>query len=217
MKYISIDIETTGIDPLKNQLIQFAAVIEDTVIQRPIEELPKLMCYVTHPNYTVSSGLAAQEATYHTLAVVKKISDFQHSKDLKLPVYGGSASKNAEGEIFTTPRELGRVFAKWLSDNEYPMNEYDKFVIRAAGKNVSAFDIPFIKNTIAEWYKTFSFSSRCLDPAILYFDPINDQDLPSLTECKERAGVESYVSHDALDDAIDVINLLRKYFNKRWN
>jgi oligoribonuclease len=216
MKYISIDIETTGVDPIKNQLIQFAAVIEDTVLQRPIAELPKLMCYVAHSNYNINSGLAAQESVYRTLATIKKISDFQHSKDLKLPAFGGSASKNASGEIFTTPKELGRVFAQWLSENDYSMNENNKYMLRVAGKNIASFDIPFIKNTIPEWYKTFSFGSRCLDPAILFFDPMKDQDLPNLTECKERAGVESYVSHDALDDAIDVINVLRTYFNKRW-
>jgi oligoribonuclease len=216
MKYISIDIETTGIDPVKNQLIQFAAIIEDTVIQRPIEELPKLMCYVAHTNYNINSGLASKEDDFHTLAAIRKLSDFQHSKDLRLPVYGGAATKNAAGELFTTPRELGRLFARWLVESEYPMNEHEKFVLRVAGKNVAGFDIPFIKNTIPEWYNTFSFSSRVLDPAILFFDPYNDQDLPNLSECKSRAGVDSYVSHDALDDAIDVINLLRTHFNKKW-
>ena len=30
MKYVCIDIETTGLDPVNNQVLQFAAVISDT-------------------------------------------------------------------------------------------------------------------------------------------------------------------------------------------
>jgi DNA polymerase III epsilon subunit-like protein len=217
MKIISIDIETTGVDPLKNQLIQFAAVIDDTVITKPIEELPKFSCYVAHKDYAINSGLAAQEETYRTLSVIKKISDFQHSKELNLPVYNGTGAKNALGEIFTTPQNLGKMFAMWLEENHYPKNQYDKFVINSAGKNVAGFDIPFIKHTIPNWNHTFSFPVRVFDPAILFFDPVNDTELPNLSLCKERAGVDSYVSHDALDDAYDVINVLRKYWSKKWD
>lgn len=216
MKYISIDIETTGIDNQKNQLIQFAAVIDDTVTPKPLSELPKISCYVAHPNYNISSSLAAKEDTFRTLATIKKISEFQHSKELSTPVYGGAGMKNENGDIFTTPNELGRLIARWLDESNYPKNDYGKFYIKPAGKNVSSFDIPFVKNTISDWFHHFSFSSRCLDPAILYFDHLRDEDLPDLSECKRRAGVESYVSHDALDDAIDVINLLRNHFNKKW-
>jgi oligoribonuclease len=217
MKYISIDIETTGIDPLKNQLIQFAAVIDDTVTPKPIEELPKFMCYVAHKDYNINSGLAAQEATFKTLATIKKISDFQHSKELNIPIYNGIAAKNSNGEIFTSVYNLGKLFYMWLEEMDYPKNEYSKFVINSAGKNVAGFDIPFVKQTIPNWSSMFSFPARVFDPAILYFDPINDSSLPGLSECKERAGVESYVSHDALDDAIDVINILRKYWSRKWN
>ena len=41
MKYVSIDIETTGINREKCQVLSIGAVIEDTNNPRPIEELPK--------------------------------------------------------------------------------------------------------------------------------------------------------------------------------
>ena len=40
MKYISIDIETTGLDPENCQILSIGAVIEDTLNQLPFEELP---------------------------------------------------------------------------------------------------------------------------------------------------------------------------------
>ena len=41
MKYLSIDIETTGLDPLKDQLLSFGAIIEDTENPLPFDEIPK--------------------------------------------------------------------------------------------------------------------------------------------------------------------------------
>jgi hypothetical protein len=40
----------------------------------------------------------------------------------------------------------------------------------------------------------------------------NDKSLPNLTTCKERAGIEGVVTHDALEDAWDVIEVLRKFY-----
>jgi hypothetical protein len=67
---------------------------------------------------------------------------------------------------------------------------------------------------MADHYQYFSFSHRCLDPAILYFDPLLDSQLPDLKTCKERAGVPNPVSHEALADAMDVVHLLRKHFSR---
>jgi hypothetical protein len=40
----------------------------------------------------------------------------------------------------------------------------------------------------------------------------NDKSLPNLTTCKERAGVSGIVTHNALEDAWDVIEVLRKFY-----
>ena len=60
----------------------------------------------------------------------------------------------------------------------------------------------------------FSVRSRVLDPAILCVDWDNDDSLPSLDECKTRMNIEGVVTHNALEDAIDVINVLRKNYIK---
>ena len=52
MKYVCIDIETTGLDPVNHQILQFAAVIRDTdKMSEPLSESPTMVCYVEHENY----------------------------------------------------------------------------------------------------------------------------------------------------------------------
>jgi hypothetical protein len=41
-----------------------------------------------------------------------------------------------------------------------------------------------------------------------------DSEVPGLELCKKRAGLEAVVSHDAREDALDVINLLRRRYQK---
>ena len=44
---------------------------------------------------------------------------------------------------------------------------------------------------------------------MLFVNWINDRQLPNLSDCKKRANLNGVVSHDAIDDAWDVIQLLR--------
>ena len=60
--------------------------------------------------------------------------------------------------------------------------------------------------------KKLQFSQRVLDPAILYMNLLKDKEVPNLKECLKRAGIEKEVAHDALEDALDVIRLLRKKY-----
>ena len=79
----------------------------------------------------------------------------------------------------------------------------------------STFDKNFIDPlllNISRSGEIIKFRSRVLDPAILYVDWNKDDSLPSLTTCKERAGLDPLVTHDALDDAWDIIELLRKNY-----
>jgi hypothetical protein len=93
--------------------------------------------------------------------------------------------------------------------------EFDLIVLTPAGKNFSTFDKNFIDPLLSDISRSgeiIKFRSRVLDPAILYVDWVNDDSLPSLSTCKERAGLDPLVTHDALDDAWDVIELLRKNY-----
>ena len=39
-----------------------------------------------------------------------------------------------------------------------------------------------------------------------------DTEVPNLNKCKERAGIQGLVTHNALEDAWDVIEVLRKKY-----
>jgi hypothetical protein len=83
--------------------------------------------------------------------------------------------------------------------------------INVAGKNFGTFDKLFLQE-LPWWQKLIRTRSRILDPAILFCDWNEDDSLPSLYKCKQRANVEGIVTHNALEDAWDVIELLRKHY-----
>jgi hypothetical protein len=83
--------------------------------------------------------------------------------------------------------------------------------VNAAGKNFATFDKKFI-DKIDKFYSFVRFRQRVLDPSVLFTDWEKDITLPDLTMCKERAGLEPFVSHDSLEDAWDVIELFRKFY-----
>ena len=83
--------------------------------------------------------------------------------------------------------------------------------LNVAGKNFGTFDKLFLQE-LPWWQKLIRTRQRVLDPAILMVDWKNDKSLPNLTQCKERAGVNGIVTHNALEDAWDVIEVLRKFY-----
>jgi hypothetical protein len=80
-----------------------------------------------------------------------------------------------------------------------------------AGKNFGTFDKLFLQE-LPWWQKLIRTRQRVLDPAILMVDWKNDKSLPNLTTCKERADIQGIVTHNALEDAWDVIEVLRKFY-----
>ena len=67
------------------------------------------------------------------------------------------------------------------------------------------------------WGEFIRVGHRVLDPSILYWNPFEDSTLPDLKTCKERVKMDTTeVAHTSLEDAWDVILLLReKYAQKK--
>jgi len=80
--------------------------------------------------------------------------------------------------------------------------------VSMAGKNFATFDRLFL-NRLKGFKGFIKMNQRILDPAILYVDWKEDSTLPNLKLCKERAGIEGVVTHKAVEDAWDVIEILR--------
>jgi len=191
MIYVSIDIETTGLNSQIHDIVEFGAVIDNLADPQPIDKLPTFHAFFKKDNYFGNA---------YCMSLHKRVWDAILAK---------------EGNIIEI-EDLMYGFSNFLSKNGVPYNEEkQRYDVNVAGKNFAAFDWQFLKAKIpAEKWGEVYFRHRCIDPAILYFDPKVDTALPGQELCLERAGMKEEVTHDAVGDALQVVKLIRKHFQK---
>jgi DNA polymerase III epsilon subunit-like protein len=201
MKFASIDIETTGLSQENSDILQFAVVLDDLKNPKPLEELPRFQAIFMQDNYKGNPfALSMHSEIFKKIDMAKK-KNLEYCPDQDIHFM----------PIDHLPTALTAFFLK----NGYNQNDKNgNIYINPAGKNLSSFDIPFLKSKIKDWGSIY-FLNRSIDPAILYFDLENDNSLPDMKKCMERAGIAGEVAHTALEDALVVIKLLRhKLINK---
>lgn len=230
MKYVSIDLETTGLDPEKCQILSFSGILEDTTKQLDFLEIPKFNIYVLREEITgspfalkMNSEIIERISNYiecETLEekrIQKRIIDGVFLYEYEIPYYiyiwllVHQEGMEEYAYLLDSDEWGSRSNSKFLASINSVVSKYQKIVCNAAGKNFSTFDKKFIDN-IRKIYDYFHFRQRVLDPSVLYMDWENDSTLPSLSLCKERAGLDNFVSHESIEDAWDVILLLRKKY-----
>lgn len=182
MKVISLDLETSGLDKKKHTILEGSAVAFDFAKPQKLSECPKINKMIKVCHPKFESG--ALEL---------------HERTGFLKMWLEEKSKI---EICD--------FANILSKFSLSFFGLEKIIF--AGKNVAAFDLPFLKFHAGE-YLSFQYHHRSVDPTMLYCDPIRDTVPPSLAECKRRAGLpDTTVAHFSLSDAYDILKvLLAKY------
>lgn len=190
MLYLSLDIETTGLDPLTCDVLEIGAILEDTENPAERENLPTFHEYLWRDVYRGEPYALAMNGHIFQkiLALRKQWLDGVECKEISTP----------EGVLASFGLFLDRIDMR-----------NTRLVL--AGKNVAGFDIPFL-NTLPSWKECFKFHHRVIDPGMMYFNPHTDKVPPDLKECKKRADLPEQVSHEALDDAWDVIQLVRKKY-----
>jgi oligoribonuclease len=223
MKYISIDIETTGLDPENCQILSIGAVIEDTLNQLPFEDLPKFHGVIKREN--VSGSLFALNMNRDLIETIVQYSGAQDQDEKNDIVHMTGMQFYHEDEIvealfqFCFRNNLVELnhdinkTVKVVNGVTYPIltSNMPKTYLNCAGKNFAGFDKKFLEK-LPRWKQVFSIRSRVLDPGILFVDWINDESIPSLDECKKRAGIDGVVTHNAVEDAMDVVMLLRQCY-----
>lgn len=200
MKIVSIDIETTGLDPETCQILQIGAVIEDTLNVKPTSELPSFSCIIDHP--TITGRPFALNMNNWIMKILASLE---------------TASKEERAEIRKVNHIMGeglvaRAFYEWLRGNGIhprPDSKTEQVNINAAGKNFATFDKLFLEK-LPSWSSFIQVNQRIFDPGIIFTDWKVDEKLPSLGVCMKRVGVDGEVTHDAVQDAIDVIRVIRK-------
>jgi DNA polymerase III epsilon subunit-like protein len=226
MKFISIDTETTGLNPETCQLLSFGAIIEDTEKKLPFDQIPKFHCAILRGERDILQG---------------ELFALNMNKDLIESITQYSIAKTQEekndlvqmtGMHFLKEDEVVKAFFHFLIDHGAiaPEHDYSKtveiingktypvlgtkikpFHLNIAGKNFHSGDQAYIER-LPRWKQVFRIRNRHIDPSVLFVDWKNDESMPGLGVCKERAKIEGIVTHDALEDAWDVVQLLRTQY-----
>ncbi len=216
MIYVSIDIETSGLDHEKNCILSIGAIIEDTEKKLPYEECPKFNAVILQREIvgspralTMNKGLIAMIGEY-----LEGNDETRFNMDTILN-YSFYEKEDVVKEFFKFLVSNDVINIEWTNnwkDGKVDINSNTRPVtINVSGKNFGTFDKLFLQQ-LPWWQKLIRTRQRVLDPAILCVDWKNDKSLPSLTTCKERTNISGEVTHDALEDAWDVIQVLRKFY-----
>lgn len=126
MRYLSIDIETTGLNEEKHQILEFAAVLAETTNDTLVEDLPFF-----HTRIFWSELIGDPIALAMNANLIKEM-----------------PKKREPGYLFIS--ELGQEFLNWLS--KY-IKEDDKISI--GGKNFGSFDRRFLNKVVMWNWKKF--------------------------------------------------------------
>ncbi len=189
MRYISLDLETTGGHPLRHQILELAAVVEDTRQLKPLPELPYFRRVVRHPEYVGTAGALALNA-----GLLQEL-----------------ARKEPNAEL-CTPDELLPQLREFLLAQGFRPDKKDCVAVTMAGKNIASFDLGFLRE-LPGYATLVRAEPAMLDPAAFYLNWRKDTRLPTMQICKARAGFEdTTVAHQALADALDVVQLLRPFY-----
>lgn len=140
MKYVSLDIETTGIRPRQDQILQLAMVVEDTSRPAvPVAELPSFCCLVKHDEYWGNA---------YALGLNSWILDYLSGRNKAVCPY----------DIY----DLNEMTEQAISFLEYYCGTGR---INVAGKNAAGFDIPFLPTNLSD-----KFRHRVIDPGSVFVD-----------------------------------------------
>ena len=178
MKLFSIDLETTGVDPINDQILEFGAVYLDTETKQSSE-----FRRIIHRDRIAGNPIA-----------------IEMNADLILEL--AEALRNPgmlENEKFCHEDDLYSEFAAFVR----PI--VPEGSINVVGKNFAAFDLNFLLELDCSWNKLIR--RRILDPAMYFTEPFNEK-MPNLTECLSMIGLEPTNLHTALGDCHDVLRLM---------
>jgi hypothetical protein len=209
------------LDPQICQVLSIGAVIEDTNNLLPINELPAFHAailtrridgepYAINMNRDLIQSIVYYQAATdqdekNDLIQMTGINFFEENKIVEEFYYwlaqNGFADLNEPASGGYVTMRDGQMLPAVTSKTK-PVH------ITAAGKNFATFDLKFLEN-LPRWKQLIRVRQRIMDPSVLYVDWFEDDSLPSLGKCKERAGLPGDVAHDALEDCKDVVKLFR--------
>jgi len=226
MKYVVIDIETGGIPGKDGTLeelpiLEFGAVIEDTNNLLPLDDIPKYNRIIRHEQYTGGAFAINMNARIFKILAERENHKRGEQRDAYDKHHGIIDLKDLAKDFYDFLFPYFRTEVDG-DDFEKAIADTDKYrqaplIITPAGKKFDAFDRKFI-NLIPKWGQYINMRHRTIDPTSMYVDWYNDDAPPGLGDCLQRAGVPKIVTHQAVQDCLDTLLVIRKEYNikKPW-
>jgi oligoribonuclease (3'-5' exoribonuclease) len=194
MKYLSIDLETTGLDPSYCQVLEIGAIVDDTNWPDVLNNTPKHRSFGGRP-------------FFHTYVVHERIVGTAYALMMNAGIIEKIAKqKDHKSFTFLTPKEAMAALLNFIAEH-FPQKDYKKVTV--AGKNFASFDRNFLSQMPHADLVLNRFHHRVFDPAGMYFEP-GDTELPNLEKCLKRAGIGGEVTHNACEDAYKVVQVIRR-------
>lgn len=199
MRYMSVDIETTGLTPTIHGITEFAAILGDT--ENPNFPIAKFYRWLNPEGYVWSNYCLSLHAHW-----ICRVTHRLATKQIE--------ENDTEPKICSNIVDLATDFMAWFE--QVDLGAYDEFKYKkrgsivGTGKNFGTFDLQFLK----AWKFPDVFRHRTLEWLPLYTRK-GDKVPPDLKLCKQRAiemgcpDLIVEVAHNALDDAMDVHKLIQ--------
>lgn len=208
MKYISLDLETTGLNSNNCHILQIGMIATDTTdLTTPVEDLPSLNIIVKYDQIIGEPYGLSMNARLLEIMSKTNITSTVENK-----------FKNKFGQYVCKPEDVHDLIIEFLANNGYGPDKNGKYRITVAGKNVGSFDVQFLNNLL-EMHNPddceLMIKHKAIELGSLMFKPESDDHIPSLPECLSRAGLSREVLHDAVEDARDVIYCIRHVTKER--
>lgn len=227
MKYVALDIETTGLLVDYHQIVEVGLVLDDlqSLSKFAAEQLPSLRILVAPEDgdlpMNVTCAKMHRKLWEELEGVQQDVLDeegwYDESKwDPEAPNVVFEAL-NAQGPIHTRivarPGLVQTAMYDWLAKMSQNYKPEDNQIV-VAGKNVASFDVPFMR-ALPGWDPDYlDFHRRTIDPGVFFMDKA-DRVPPSLSMCLARANLPTGIGlHEALHDAQDVVRLVRAGMNR---
>lgn len=182
--YIALDIETTGLMEY-DQVLQVAMIYDD--LKAPIPDLERI-------SFLVDNSDEVYHGTLDPIAISMNAWIFKEI---------ATAAKGKSNHLIFPTSIARNTFHEFLRTHYDPAGK----AITFAGKNVKEFDVSslrrngFINSANEGW-----ISHRVIDIGSLYL--LDFGYIPTQSEINKMIGRQA-VSHDALDDAMDVVCAIR--------
>lgn len=183
IRFLSIDIETTGLDESFCQILEIGMVLGD-LTDTPVDELPFF-----------------NRRLYYDRVVGEPFALWLNYK-----LIGEMANRVSMPDFFEYihPDSLWSHLTLWMEAHGIYGEKQT-----VAGKNFASFDRRFLVK-LPRWNAS-AFHHRTIDPGMLFWNPSDDKVLPDTRECIRRAGLDwdPTLLHLAVEDARLVVELVR--------